>query len=130
MTTKTKVLKILDKYRDMSLTMGCEIQVIFMDEPLKITRMGEEDSSYKNGVENRTDRILGHKPTPLVLLKALGANENVAYASCDSDGELSITTTDDELVDNTVSISIPDVTTLSEIPEEHKMWQAVLDVLI
>ena len=134
LTTKTKVLKILDKYRDMSLTMGCEfidslgskgIIMTVEDTEMYISMADNIEENEPVDVEwfKEEMTVLGHPATPLTLLKALnGINEKVAIWSTWTDGMF--------ISCGVNKIQIPDVTTLSEIPEEDKMWQAVLDVLI
>ena len=210
MTTKTKVLKILDQYRDMSLTMGCEVVTKSVRRRLTSLKVKELESQYGkcmliadffnlpddeydyieinsseyveelqdmdsvatvispkkdifNGVrvaqkthcevtaypedknpikitssckntlfsemywrnKYRVVKILGHPATPLVLLKALGEKENAKGYWITDTGCLI-----EQAGHQKTICTIPLTPTLSEIPEEHKMWQAVLDVLI
>ena len=141
MNNKNKVLKILDKYRDMSLTMGCEVNkegtfyVANSDEyeqhwfctPSKVAG-GEDEVYYQDDINIDDIKVIGHPATPLTLLKALSSIfvlENGEMV--ESNTHLSIDILSKHVREQ---ISIPLTTTLSEIPEEHKMWQAVLDVLI
>ena len=138
MTPKTKVLKILDQYRDMSLTRGCEI---FKGREAVVIDATEGDvyiKAYYKGAEvedavftfkhfkEEDGVILGHPATPLVLLKAVQATLTDGYVMnyhTNEDGKL-VMRPENKLID------IPFVTNLSEIPESDEMWQAVLDVLI
>ena len=161
MNNKNKVLKILDKYRDMSLTMGCEVNMIDIEYEVEMASQPHIDAIFiskgkyhdyyipKNDMSEtfsmdndeltlaRANRvILGHPATPLTLLKALEANYKPIKGRRETrtfhiNGTYTVAFVDDIAQESGVyEIQIPDVTTLSEIPEEDKMWQAVLDVLI
>lgn len=160
MNNKNKVLKILDKYRDMSLTMGCEVAQLYIGTDKQVHHRSDFGVIvYKHNsrfsiintsgtietvtfaeLENETKyTILGHPPTPLTLLKALDKSaeeKNLSHwYGFETDGLNTLRVTRmygagvQEHYDST-SINIPLTTTLTEIPEEHEMWQAVLDVLI
>ena len=150
MNNKTKVLKILDKHRDMSLTAGCEVFVqnyitsvtIIKDKRGHVwTPESDEPNmeflglagSWVNFDENHIKEILGHPATPLTLLKALDKIYPEKYnvlLDCqgrlfrDNAGEL------EAIIVNNKYVEIPLTTTLQEIPESDPMWQAVLEVLI
>ena len=149
MTPKPKVLKILDKYRDRNLAMGCEVNkegtfyVANSDEyeqhwfctPSKVAG-GEDEVYYQDDINIDDIKVLGHPATPLTLLKALEANYKPIKGRRETrtfhiNGTYTVAFVDDIAQESGVyEIQIPDVTTLSEIPGEHEMWQAVLDVLI
>ena len=143
MTPKPKVLKILDKYRDRNLAMGCEVNkegtfyVANSDEyeqhwfctPSKVAG-GEDEVYYQDDINIDDIKVLGHPATPLVLLRALGTESRAVVMN--GEGTISIGKKYDygSIGKMKVICTIPNVTTLSEIPESDKMWQAVLDVLI
>lgn len=132
MTPKTKVLKILDKYRDMSQTFGCEFTMNPRHDIIhKIAweTIGGEYVSANDGEEYMAceAHILGHPATPLTLLKALRIGSIDGTITWSAMGHDFIVVDKAEWKE---SLTIPLTTTLSEIPEEDKMWQAVLDVLI
>ena len=118
MTPKTKVLKILDKYRDMRLTMGCEVVTKYSSGSELKHRL------TKDLLGAKFDEILGHPATPLVLLKALEQTGKGSYL--DSIGTLVIF--ENEHDDQPVQIQIPDVTTLEEIDESDPMWKQLVVV--
>ena len=150
MTTKQKVLKILDKYRDMSLTTGCRLMAgkvewqflrkeesaLYKDYMLSLNAVGCAGSRNFHQTEIEEKFVItGHPATPLTLLKALGELRKRNYviglriASKIQVIKFSAYRGND-LTYQSVKIDIPLTTTLSEVPEEHEMWQAVLDVLI
>ena len=142
MTPKTKVLKILDQYRDMRLTMGCEVKSLHNESTVIFAGLNKEGRVLIDNKKNnafiyakewdiKDIEILGHPATPLVLLKAIQqADGHWMMKTCGERIEyVDMTNFGNQHFKNKY-IGIPDVTTLSEVPEEHKMWQAVLAVLI
>ena len=132
MNDKDLVLKILDKHRDMSLTMGCDYEqngnTFIVDGVVKLIDAERNRPLYRverqNGkaVITHFDKILGHPATPLTLLKALnGINEKVAIWSTWGDGMF--------ISCGVNKIQIPDVTTLTELPHTHQLWTDLLPIL-
>ena len=140
MNNKQKVLKILDKHRDMSLTAGCIVQPYGINceanyftiihkpknrEDYRCVNTYEDKEVYKWFDEDMIKFVLGHPATPLVLLKALDAGEG--HAILDSGGTLVVF--ENEYDDQPLQIQIPDVTTLTELPHTHQLWTDLLPIL-
>ena len=137
MTPKTKVLKILDKYRDKELTMGCRViaKVDHWQKECTFIRGTEKWCVVlpDNGDEwgcNKIKVIIGHPITHADLLLAL--HKEVYDLKYDMPvkrgGAKHMLIYDMKKV---FLFAIPlTYRTIEDIPEEDKMWQAVLDVLI
>ena len=151
MTTKQKVLKILDKYRDMSLTTGCRLMAgkvewqflrkeesaLYKDYMLSLNAVGCAGSRNFHQTEIEEKFVItGHPATPLTLLKALGNMKGALTvdAKVDNNGweqaYFSVVLEIDKDTCQSYGFFVPLVSTLSEVPKEHEMWQAILDVLI
>lgn len=137
MNNKQKVLKILDKHRDMSLTMGCEIKrkksiytVLNLHKykgmnDLVVTVRYVGNKEFKCNLATFDVKILGHPATPLTLLKALGdvEKDGDCWWFIDQWGNIEEHNTGDRIA------TIPDVTTLTELPHTHKLWTDLLPIL-
>ena len=138
MNNKQKVLKILDKHRDMSLTMGCKVKIKMIDgnwieclistEKTRTVLVRPGMPSVKDFEVDKDFKILGHPATPLTLLKALGSTcDKTETWSMDCYGNF---IKEDKLSDlELVTFSIPDVTTLTELPHTHQLWTDLLPIL-
>ena len=140
MNNKQKVLKILEKHRDMSLSFGCEVyhpvKKLYWkiacdissgykgDEYMRhLKSVNEKNELYKCGsISTMLDeyKILGHPATPLTLLKALPEHRNAVMNT--KDGILYYYCPKG-------SAEIPLVTTLTELPHTHKLWTDLLPIL-
>ena len=127
MNNKNKVLKILDKHRDMSLTMGGEVRIGALEMTIIQKINGSEFvwSTNKGTIlwSELEGQILGHPATPLVLLKALEEVVDEVYIS--GRGEVVYVNYGEEETLGT----IPLTTTLTELPHTHKLWTDLLPIL-
>ena len=147
MTPKTKVLKILDKYRDKNVPkdlplpirwdgqhyfwgknneMVADIDLVQTGEGFRIRGWGriQDEDRFQECAKYIEKAVNAYEAaTPLTLLKALQSKKWIDIDLNDEVIYWHMTETQDP-------IHIPLTTTLTEVPEEHEMWQAVLDVLI
>ena len=136
MTPKTKVLKILDKHRDMSLTMGCKVKIKMIDgnwieclistEKTRTVLVRPGMPSVKDFEVDKDFKILGHPATPLTLLKALRIGSIDGTITWSAMGQDFIVVDKAEWKE---SLTIPLVTTLNELHETHPLWTDLLPIL-
>ena len=147
MNNKNKVLKILDKHRDMSLTMGCEVELDRggtgtylwdVEDNIIAYRLHNKRTSHIYSKTRKCPKdgitVLGHPATPLTLLKALDDRGTEKYQySMSPTGEIEKWHYNNKEFGEGYQVekitTIPDVTTLTELPHTHKLWTDLLPIL-
>ena len=138
MNNKQTILKILDKHRDMSLTMGCEVEVNGYTKVYKlvsdqkgILELIDEWEEQRQHVNDYDCTVLGHPATPLTLLKALDSRKTRVLGTGETYGVDEIVPANTLLLwhETGEAVLVPLTTTLTEIPHTHQLWTDLLPIL-
>ena len=141
MNNKQKVLKILDKYRDKTLSFGCEliqekelldwakrVTLISLDHTRGRVYMRELDGSIFTETSNMLDncKILGHPLTHADLFRATDKlNTGTAWSWIVSEKYITAYNSDSD--EELVIIPLTYLT-IEEIPESDPMWKQLVTV--
>ena len=145
---KQKVIKILEPYRDKTLSFGCEVKVNAWEGSAIVQgmtnehwyclvftkafpRIGKLKICKKKEIE-----IIGHPLSHAKLLRALGEVGHLVYYNRGDELQIGVMDKDDEFsqvmwgATPQKYINIPlNHRTIEDIPEQDPMWEQLLEVL-